>query len=178
MTKFRRFYPDVYPQMLSGNEVVDIVANDVDVAFRFYEGPLPDSSLQARRLGNMPMSVYAAPTYLERWGVPAHPSELATCPCIVTQFYFNKPTYAWPLQRGGALSDYSIRPVAVASDPEGLHGFLLAGEGLLMTNDVRVQADVNAGRLVRVLPDWSGPAPTLYAMRAGGRVQPPKSKLS
>lgn len=43
-----------------------------------------------------------------------------------------------------------------------------------MTSDLRVGSDVAAGRLVRVLPEWSGPAPTLYAMRAGGRIQPPK----
>jgi DNA-binding transcriptional LysR family regulator len=64
----------------------------------------------------------------------------------------------------------------VASDPEALHSFLLAGDGLLMTNHLRVAADVAAGRLVRVLADWDGPEPVLYAVRPGGRVQPPKVK--
>ncbi|WP_292403936.1 hypothetical protein [Mesorhizobium sp.] len=46
----------------------------------------------------------------------------------------------------------AARAVAVASDPEALHGFLLEGVGLFMTNHVRVKSDVAAGRLVRVLP--------------------------
>jgi DNA-binding transcriptional LysR family regulator len=57
-----------------------------------------------------------------------------------------------------------------------LHVFLLAGDGVLMTNHSRVAADVAAGRLVRILPDWEGPEPALYAVRPGGRVQPPKVK--
>jgi hypothetical protein len=64
-------------------------------------------------------------------------------------------------------SQFTIRAVAVASDPEALHGFLLAGEGLLLTNHVRVKSDVAAGRLVRVLPEWAGPEPT--SMRSGRR---------
>jgi DNA-binding transcriptional LysR family regulator len=45
-----------------------------------------------------------------------------------------------------------------------------------MTNHLRVAADVAAGRLVRVLPEWDGPEPALYAVRPGARVQPPKVK--
>ncbi len=174
LSEFRRFYPDVYPQLLLAHEVLDVVAKEIDIALRLSEGPLPDSSLSARRLGDLPMGIYAAPAYLERHGSPSNPAELVNHACLLTQFYFDKPVHAWPLTREGRRNEFPVRPVAVASDPEGLHGFLLAGEGLQMTSDLRVRSDVAAGRLVRVLPEWSGPAPTLYAMRAGGRIQPPK----
>lgn len=176
LVEFRRFYPEVQPQLLLGHEVVDLMAKEIDIAFRLQEGDLPDSSLAARRLGALPMGVYAAPSYLERAGEPQHPDELAAHAGLLTQFYFNRPTVAWPLSRDGGRGHFPVRPVAVASDPEGLHAFLLAGEGLMLANHQRVAADVQAGRLVRVLPEWEGPAPSLYAIRPGGRVQPPKVK--
>ncbi|RUU26322.1 MULTISPECIES: LysR family transcriptional regulator [unclassified Mesorhizobium] len=176
LTEFRRFYPEVFPQLLLGHEVVDLVAKDIDVAFRLQEGTLPDSTLTARRLGALPMGIYGAPAYLERAGMPQHPSELAEHACLLTEFYFNRPAVEWPLSSGGERSQFKVRAVAVASDPEALHGFLLEGVGLFMTNHVRVKSDVAAGRLVRVLPEWAGPEPTLYAIRPGGGVQPPKVK--
>jgi DNA-binding transcriptional LysR family regulator len=176
LSEFRRFYPDVRPQLLLGNDVVDLLAREIDVALRLWVGPLPDSTLAARRIGSLPMGVYAAPRYLERAGVPNHPSELADHDCLLVQHYFERPVIEWPLSRDGERFDAPLRPVAVASDPEALHIFLLAGDGLLMTNHLRVAADVAAGRLVRVLPDWDGPEPALYAVRPGGRVQPPKVK--
>ncbi|MDP3747401.1 MAG: LysR family transcriptional regulator [Phenylobacterium sp.] len=176
LVEFRRFYPDVQPQLLLGHEVVDLMAKEIDIAFRLQEGDLPDSSLAARRMGALPMGLYAAPRYLEQAGEPQHPDELAAHAGLFTQFYFNRPTVAWPLSRGDERGHFPVRPVAVASDPEGLHPFLLAGEGLMLANHVRVAAEVQAGRLVRVLPDWQGPAPSLYAVRPGARVQPPKVK--
>ncbi|RCS22585.1 LysR family transcriptional regulator [Phyllobacterium salinisoli] len=176
LIEFRRFYPEVFPQLLLANQVLDLVTKDIDVALRLQEGVLPDSTLTARRLGALPMGIYAAPAYLERAGAPQHPSELAGHDCLLTEFYFNRPGVEWPLSHGGERSQFKVRAVAVASDPEALHRFLLEGVGLLMTNHVRVKSDVAAGRLVRVLPEWVGPEPTLYAIRPGGRVQPPKVK--
>ena len=174
LSEFRRFYPHVHPQLLLGNDVVDLVAKDIDLALRLWVGPLPDSSLAARRIGGLPMGIYAAPAYLARAGTPGHPEELAAHDCLLVQYYFNRPAVEWPLTRGAAQFNAPLRPVVVASDPEALHSFLLAGDGLLMTNHLRVAADVAAGRLVRVLPEWDGPEPALWAVRPGGRVQPPK----
>jgi DNA-binding transcriptional LysR family regulator len=174
LSEFRRFYPEVRPQLLLGNEVVDLMAKDIDVALRLWVGPLPDSSLAARRLGELPMGIYAAPAYLERAGVPRHPSELASHDCLLVQYYFERQAIEWPLSRNGEQFNAPLRPVAVAGDPEALHSFLLAGDGLLMTNHLRVAADVAAGRLVRVLDEWHGPTPVLHAVRPSGRVQPPK----
>jgi DNA-binding transcriptional LysR family regulator len=176
LSEFRRFYPDVHPQLLLGNDVVDLVAENIDVALRLWVGPMPDSTMTARHMGSLPMGVYAAPRYLERAGVPRHPSELAHHDCLLVQHFFQRPAVEWPLWRGGEQFDAPLRAVAVASDPEALHLFLLAGDGVLMTNHSRVAADVAAGRLVRILPDWDGPEPALYAVRPGGRVQPPKVK--
>jgi DNA-binding transcriptional LysR family regulator len=176
LSEFRRFYPDVHPQLLLGSDVVDLVAKNIDIAMRLWVGPMPDSTLTSRRIGGMPMGVYAAPSYLERAGTPQHPSELAEHDCLLVEYYFNRAAVGWPLARGQEQLNAPLRPITVASDPEALHSFLIAGDGLLMTNHLRVAGDVAAGRLVRVLPDWDGPEPTLYAVRPSGRMQSPKVK--
>jgi DNA-binding transcriptional LysR family regulator len=176
LSEFRRFYPDVHPQLLLGNNVVDLVAENIDVALRLWVGSMPDSTMAARHMGSLRMGVYAAPRYLERLGAPEHPSELVDHDCLLVQHFFERPAVEWPLWRGREQFNAPLRPVAVASDPEALHIFLLAGDGLLMTNHSRVAADVAAGRLVRILSEWDGPEPALYAVRPGGRVQPPKVK--
>lgn len=174
MSEFRTSYPEVWPQLMLGHEVRDIVSENIDIAFRLWDGSLPDSSLVARRLGELPLGIFASPSYIDAHGRPSHPSELIARACLVTEVYYEKPTVAWPLIRDGERRDYPVRPTAVASDPEGLHSFLLDGGGLQLTSELRLRDDLAAGRLVRVLPEWSGPAPTLYAVRAGGRVLPPK----
>lgn len=88
LTEFRRFYPEVFPQLLLGHEVVDLVAKDIDIAFRLQEGTLPVSTLTARRLGALPMGIYGAPTYLERAGTPQHPSELTEHACLFDRVLF------------------------------------------------------------------------------------------
>ncbi len=60
---------------------VSIIEEGLDLAIRI--GPTRDSSLKMRRLGPMPLIVCASPDYLERAGVPAHPSALATHECIL-----------------------------------------------------------------------------------------------
>jgi DNA-binding transcriptional LysR family regulator len=176
LSEFRRFYPDVHPQLLMGSEVVDLVAKDIDLAMRGWVGPMPDSTLATRRMGVLPMGIYAAPSYLTRAGVPQQPSDLAQHDCLLFQRYFDRAVPEWPLKRGEEHLNAVLRPVAVASDPEPLHSFLIAGDGLLLINHLRVAADVAAGRLVRVLPEWDGPDLVLYAVRPSGRVQPPKVK--
>jgi DNA-binding transcriptional LysR family regulator len=174
LSEFRRFYPDVYPQLLLGNDAVDLIAKDIDVAMRMWVGPMPDSSLTARQIGELPMGVYAAPSYLERNGTPQHPLDLADHDCLLIQHLFERSSIEWALTNGQERIDAIVRPVAVADDLEALYSFLVAGDGVLMTNHLRARHDLIEGRLVRILPDWQGPELVLYAVRPAGRMQPPK----
>lgn len=70
--------------------------------------------------------------------------------------------------------DFPINPAVVATDPAALFEFLIRGQGIQLTNPHLVHQTVETGDVVRILPEWSGPSATLYAVRAGGRVQPLK----
>lgn len=174
MVGFREAYPEVKLQLLLDHDVKNIVHEDIDVACRLWNGPMPDSNLAARRLADIQTGLYASRQYLQQHGVPEHPSQLKDHACLVTQLFYGKPQHSWPLTRQSEVMDFPINPAVVATDPEALFEFLIRGQGIQLTNPHLVHQTVETGDVVRILPEWSGPSATLYAVRAGGRVQPLK----
>lgn len=174
MVGFREAYPDVKLQLLLDHDVKNIVHEDIDVACRLWNGPMPDSNLVARRLADIQTGLYASRQYLQQHGVPEHPSQLIDHACLVTQLFYGRPQHSWPLTRQSEVMDFPINPAVVATDPEALFEFLIRGQGIQLTNPHLVRSATEAGDVVRILPEWSGPSATLYAVRAGGRVQPLK----
>lgn len=171
---FRETYPQVKLQLLLDHGIRNIVHENIDVACRLWNGQMPDSNLAARRLADIGTGLYASRHYLERRGTPDHPSQLKDHDCLVTQLFYGRPEHSWPLMAENDVADYPINPAVVPSDPEALLEFLVRGQGIQLTNPYLVRAAVEAGEVVRILPQWSGPDATLYAVRAGGRVQPLK----
>lgn len=71
---FHARYPDIQLHMGVSDRMVDLIDENVDCVLR--GGELTDPSLTARRVGDLQLGVYAAPSYLERAGTPSHPREL------------------------------------------------------------------------------------------------------
>ncbi|HEV7436138.1 MAG TPA: LysR substrate-binding domain-containing protein [Pseudorhizobium sp.] len=171
---FRRTYPEVKLQLMLDHDVKNIVDEDIDVACRLWNGPMPDSNLAARRLADIPTGLYASPQYLREHGAPDHPSQLRNHACLVTQLVYRRSEHSWRLASQEEINDYPINPAVVATDPGALFEFLIRGQGIQLTTPYLVGAALATGEIVRILPEWSGPSATLYAVRAGGRVQPLK----
>jgi DNA-binding transcriptional LysR family regulator len=174
MVGFRETYPEVKLQLLLDHDVKNIVHEDIDVACRLWNGPMPDSDLAARRLADIQTGLYVSRKYIQQHGFPEHPSQLKDHACLVTQLFYGRPQHSWPLTRQSEVIDFPINPAVVATDPEALFEFLIRGQGIQLTNPHLVHGAVEAGDVVQILPEWSGPNATLYAVRAGGRVQPLK----
>src|SRR5690606_6935370 len=66
--EFHVRHPEVRVDVTLSNEPVDLLATEIDLALRL--GPLPDSSLVARRLGTIRTQVFASSCYVERHGEP------------------------------------------------------------------------------------------------------------
>jgi DNA-binding transcriptional LysR family regulator len=153
------------------NRVVDIVHEGFDLAVRV--GPLSDSSLAARRLGQLTYGLYAAPGYLRRRGRPAHPRELADHALVV--FAGGASPGPWVLSRRDETE--RIKPAARLRVNNSLaaRDAVLRGLGIALLPDVLV--DGPAGRppgLHRVLADWSAPEVPVHAVFASARYLTPK----
>lgn len=80
MTDFLQRHPQVRADLLLLDRNVDLLSEGIDLAVRI--GPLADSSMVALRLGQVRRVTVASPDLLRRTGVPAHPGELSTLPCV------------------------------------------------------------------------------------------------
>jgi DNA-binding transcriptional LysR family regulator len=149
-------YPQVSLELTSGETVVDLIEEKVDVAIRI--GILPDSSLNARLLGRSRIRVLAAPGYLERHGRPRTPSELARHRLL--GFTAPASLNTWPLREGGQ-EGFIAKPQVTASSGETLRHLALGGAGIVSLSDFLSGADVASGRLVPLLEEaalpWTQP---------------------
>ena len=170
--EFHMRHPEVRVEMTLSNEPVDLIATEIDVALRL--GPLPDSSLVARRLGTIRTQIFAANSYIERHGEPLHPDELQYHRTLAMHKHRHGSGYAWPLDDGGGLRHFPVNPILVVNDPAALKGALLCGEGLVIGADVMVKPAVELGKVRRVLAGWAGPEYEFNAVFPRGHGQSPK----
>jgi DNA-binding transcriptional LysR family regulator len=96
--KFVALYPDILVDIALNDALVDIAAGQADVAVRF--GPLPDSALTARKLGETGRVIVASPEYLRQHGAPEVPEDLHRHNCL--NFKFRRgASLAVPTRRSG-----------------------------------------------------------------------------
>ncbi|MGO4331781.1 LysR substrate-binding domain-containing protein [Cupriavidus sp. 2TAF22] len=175
LADFRGENPNVNIELVLSHRTLDLVGEEIDLALRM--GDLPDSSMAARRLATFPNRIYASPAYLAQHGEPTHPDALCEHMALSTRVARRASGHAWPMRREDAaegLTDYPIRPVIEADDPETLKAPLFDGAGLMMATDLIMARHVGQGLVVPVLPGWLGRCPDLHAVFPRGHVQPPK----
>ena len=164
--KFLDAYPLLKLELTSGETVVDLIEERADLAIRI--GNLPDSTLNARRLGTSRIRVLAAPGYLERHGHPTGVADLAQHRLL--GFAAPATLNTWPLAHGGA-EGYTIDPVISATSGETVRHLALSGAGIASLSDFLTRADLAAGRLVPVLEDcalpWSQPVWAVFYKQGG-----------
>lgn len=139
--------PGVTLDVVLADEVVDLVEHRADVAIRV--GPLRASRLIARKLGESPVAVVASPAYLARRGTPRTPADLDAHARI--GFTFARALDDWPFRQGGEELRVPVRGPVRAGDGETARQLALSGVGLARLALFQVAADLEAGRLVRVL---------------------------
>jgi DNA-binding transcriptional LysR family regulator len=143
---FLEAYPLVQLELVSGETYVDLIEERADLAIRI--GALPDSTLNARRLGASRLRVLAAPAYLERRGAPDSVEALTSHRTL--GFTAPASLNTWPLAHADG-EGWTVTPQVLASSGETVRHLALAGAGVASLSDFLTRADVAAGRLVPVL---------------------------
>ncbi len=151
--EFLTLFPDVQLDVTLTDDTVDLIRERVDVAIR--HGPLRDSSLMARKLGESRQVVLASPEYLERYGTPQTPAELIHHNCI--NFNFRRSVEGWPF-RDPASGRRDVLPVSgnlKASSGSIIRQYCLAGLGIGRVGRFHMEPDIQAGRLVPILEEFN-----------------------
>lgn len=155
LAEFLVRHPGVTLDIVQTDAVIDLLAERTDVAVR--AGPLKSSSLVARKLGETPMIIVASPSYLERFGAPKTIADLDTHNRL--GFGYVRAIEGWPLRdmdsgKGETIIVPTVGRVQ-ASDGEALRNLTLEGVGLARLAAFTVRKDIEAGRLVPVLGQYS-----------------------
>ncbi|OQR31850.1 LysR family transcriptional regulator [Pseudomonas sp. Bc-h] len=147
-------YPDIQIDLGVSDRMVDMIGENVDCVVR--GGELTDQSLMARHIGDLRLGVYAAPDYLNRVGVPAHPRELEDTHHRIVGYRWARTGKLFPMvmQRDGETVQTQGRYVLAVDDGNAYLEAGLAGLGILWLPHYMASKSQASGALVPLFEDW------------------------
>ena len=171
---FSARYPNIVVDLTLGDEVVDILGGQADVAVRF--GPLPDSPLTARKVGETGQIVVASPDYLARHGTPQVPEDLLQHNCL--RFNFRRAMPDWPFHRDGHTFSLKVKGNIECSSGEALAQLARLGAGVARIGTFTVADDLANGQLVPLLEAYNpGDREPIHAVFVGGPAMPARVRV-
>ncbi|SDZ15142.1 DNA-binding transcriptional regulator, LysR family [Lysobacter sp. yr284] len=173
--EFHARYPDIVVDLVADDRLVDIVAGRFDAGVRL--GEMVEQDMVTVRLGgDAEMMVVAAPDYLRDHGVPRDPRELRRHRCINFRWPTDGSLYHWEFERTGANGSEKLEAAVegplIVTEPEVARCAALDGVGLAYLFDFHVREHLDAGRLQRVLADWTPAFPGFFLYYPSRRQMP------
>ncbi|CAH2602279.1 putative transcriptional regulator [Rhodovastum atsumiense] len=163
-------YPDIQVELSIDSRLTDIVAERYDAGVRLGEHLARD--MVAVRIGpELRMAVVGAPSYFATHPRPRTPQDLAAHRCINLRMQTLGGLYAWEFEKNGRALKARVEGQLIFDDARLILQAACAGFGLACVLEDQVEADVTAGRLLRVLEDWCPPFPG-YHLYYPSRRQP------
>lgn len=167
--KFAASYPHILVDIALTDTLVDVAAGQADVAIRF--GPLPDSTLTARKLGETRRVIVASPEYLAKHGTPREPEDLHQHNCL--NFNFRRAEPIWPFRRDGSDFSLCVKGNIEANNGETLGQLAAIGIGIARVGAFSVTQEIARGQLVPVLEAFNpGDVEQIHAVFVGGVSTP------
>ena len=159
---FHARYPDLQLDMGVSDRVVDLIGENVDCVVR--GGEITDQSLIARRVGDLQLGAFAAPSYLQRAGTPSHPRELEDTHHRIVGFTWSRTGKPFPyaMRRDGERITAQGRYVFAVDDGNAYLAAGLAGLGVLWLPDYMSRPHLARGELVPLFEGWRFDSMPLY----------------
>jgi len=172
LPRFLASHPDIRVEMLVDDNLTDIVASRIEAGIRF--GDLVEKDMIAVRIGpDIRMAVVGAPSYFADHPVPRTPRELSGQRCINYRQVRSGGLYAWDFEEKGRPFAVRVEGPLVFNNSDLIREAALAGQGLAYVYENEVVADLEAGRLTRILAKWCPAFPGYYLYHPSRRQTPP-----
>jgi LysR family transcriptional regulator for bpeEF and oprC len=168
---FLQAYPELRMELELTNRTVDPIEEGFDLIVR--PGPLADSSLMARELGQGPYGAVASPGYLQGHPPIRHPQDLQTHGVI--DFFAGVSPQCWGFERNGDEVQVSVQARLDLNDASMRRDAAIAGVGVALVPLLLCHEAIAAGQLRHVFEDWkSTRVAHLYALWPSRRNQSPR----
>lgn len=168
VTQFLTRYPEVSASCLFLDRVVNLLDEGVDVAVRI--GELPDSTMQAIRVGPVRRVICASPSYLSKHGIPLAPDDLLGHTIVSASSVTPNPE--WKLMQNGALRTIRLHARMTTSTNDSAMHAALQGFGLTRLLSYQVAEHLRTGQLKTVLADFEPPPLPVHVVHREGRQAP------
>ena len=174
--EFMARYPDIVPDLYFDNRQVDLIGQGFDVAIG--GGLELTEGLVARELAQVHTVLVAAPGYLERHPAPEAPADLTRHRGLLRRSIATGRLMPWVLKdRAGSEVVANVRAMAVLDDPEALARAAACGLGIALLPLPHALPLLDAGELVRVLPDWHADTRPMCIYYSSRRQLPAKVRV-
>lgn len=162
LSDFHALYPEIQIDLGVSDRMVDLIDEKVDCVVR--GGELADQSLIARHVSDLTLRVFAAPSYLQRAGIPSHPMELEGTHHRIVGFLWSRTGRPFPYTMRRATESVEVHGQHVFSVDDG-NAYLaagLAGLGVLWLPDYMAGAHLARGDLLPLFEEWRLDSMPLY----------------
>ena len=173
LDEFNVLYPEVTFALALSDSLSNLVQDDIDLVIRF--GVPPDSSLVARRLAPNRRVLCASPEYLKIHGIPEHPRDLERFNYIVLSSASGSAN-EWRFSRGSETETFSVPLERARETNDGAlaREWAVDGYGIVMKSVWDTGADLRAGRLTILMPEWRSPDVPVHALYQRSRYMAPR----
>lgn len=172
---FFEAYPEVELELLSRNGVPDFVGERIDAAI--VVGELPDIDITCRVIGSIPFVTVAAPSYLERAGIPATPADLGAHECLP---FLSSVTYEklpWRFRVPEGEITVQVRGPATFESNETAVAAAVKGLGIMQLASYLVYHPVRDGQLSPILETFRPSSATMRLVQPRHRFKPRKLRV-
>lgn len=151
LPEFRRRYPDLRVDLRLEEHDAHLGLEDYDIDFRI--GRPLEGDLMQRRVFASERVLVASPAYVASMPPLRNAADIVRHRCLT--YWLGQDATVWRFRHGGAADDIAVPSAFSTNSGEVLRSMAVSGEGIALLDDYTVQADRDAGRLVRLLPEVS-----------------------
>jgi len=169
LNEFMQAYPALKLQLILSNQTLDLVTENIDLAIRI--GHLEDSTMIAKKLTQRQLHVCAAPSYIEKHGLPFSLSELDNHNCLVGS------SPLWAFREQDRERNMRINGSISCNSGFALLDAAIRGIGLIQLPDYYVEQALNKGQLIECLTAYRAPLQAISAVYPNNRYLSVKIKL-
>ena len=172
---FLERYPEVEIEISVSNHMIDVVDSGFDAGIR-YGGTVPEDMIAQRLAPDCRWIVVAAPAYLERFGTPAHPSELQKHRGVRIRIG-DASIYRWEFERGEEQIAVDVPGSLLIDQGHVALPAVKQGAALMYVPDFMAAHLVRDGVLMTILDDWAASGPGFHIYYSSRRHVPAGLRL-
>lgn len=169
VSQYTKKYPKARIEVVLTDRRVDLLSENIDLAIR--AGELKDSSLIAKRIGTIYFAPFASPKYLKMKGTPSHPRELRQHQCLQ---FTPVGVDEWKMTSTKGSLNVPVPGRVLINDMFALKRMALMDDGIVFLPTYYCYTEVEANKLVRILPEWRSHLTPIHFVYPAQRFVTPK----